>query len=270
MTTAVKTTNYLVPSSGQTNCVPVTGTFSASPFLIDWRQYVIDNMNFQPQGVYIDNRSGTGTLTLTINPLGFVIEVPAGSFGGYAFPAPNGQTMTVTGLGAANLFFVDYPLLPSGRDVNLINTANVNIKSQSIPLLVTPSALAQGALPYVVNLEPLAASAVQYTITGAAVSGTATPTANTNMRYLHISASENASLAAAGIVTVTVTLNGIQVFNEGIYLPASATSIIGKTDIARIPFESVAFNAGAAGTLVTTISTALATGQIDVNAYFGA
>ena len=261
-----QSTNYLVPSAGSTTCVKLTPILSVTPTLVDWRQFKLDNKNFQPQGVFIDNTLGASDVTITINPIGYNIVCKAGQSKEAQFPAPNGQTASLVGNGVANLIFVDYPVLPSGSLVTIDGTPTVNIGNTPLPVSVPISV--SGA-PYLVNLEPLAASAVQYTITGAAVSGTATPTANTNMRYLQITASEDASLAAAGIVTVTVTLNGTQVYQEGIYLPASAGSIIGKTDIARIPFESIAFNAGVAGALVTTISTALATGQIDVNAYFG-
>jgi hypothetical protein len=63
-----KTTNYMVPSNGQTHAVVFQGNFSAAPFLVDWRQYAIDNEKFQPQGVFIDNTAGTVPIQIQVLP----------------------------------------------------------------------------------------------------------------------------------------------------------------------------------------------------------
>src|SRR5579863_4501214 len=86
------TTNYLVPSSGDTHCVPVVGNFTPTPTLLDWKQFSESSFPFQPQGVFIDNTQNANALTITILPLGWNINVAAGAQFMTPFPAPAAQT----------------------------------------------------------------------------------------------------------------------------------------------------------------------------------
>jgi hypothetical protein len=129
------TTNYMVPAGGTTHAVQVQGEFSNVPYVIDWRQYKIDNFPFQPQGVFIDNTNGTTPLNIVVGPLGWKVSCPAGEQIQTQFPAPNGQTCSITGdqNNTAQVIFVDFPVLPSGQgasnaqpvtgDVTVDNTA---------------------------------------------------------------------------------------------------------------------------------------------------
>jgi hypothetical protein len=150
------TTNYLVPSNGQTHCVSFTGNFSSIPALIDWRQFAIDNQKFQPQGVFIDNSAGTTPLVITILPIGYKVVCGAGMTSQQQFPAPNGQTCTITGdpANVATVYFVDFPVLPSGLSATITNTVNTNISSISpgVTIPVQPTASAQGNAPYNDNI----------------------------------------------------------------------------------------------------------------------
>src|SRR5579883_898130 len=104
--TAVQdTVNYLVPSSGNTHAVEVSGVFSGVPQTGDWRQFGIDSFPFQPQGVFIDNTYGVGPLTITIAPLNWNIVCPAGAQKSANFPAPNGQSYSIVGDGQATCIF---------------------------------------------------------------------------------------------------------------------------------------------------------------------
>lgn len=112
-TSQFATTNFLVPAGGTTHAVMFTGGFTPQPFAIDWRQFKIDAFPFQPQGVYVDNIDGTTAVTIAIQPMGYRIVVAAGTSAARSFPAPNGQTCTITGDPAAtttSIVFVDYPV----------------------------------------------------------------------------------------------------------------------------------------------------------------
>lgn len=266
-----KMRNYMVPSNGTTNGVLVTATLSATPLLLDWRQYTIDNAYFQPQGVYIDNSAGTGTLTITINPVGWQVTVPAGGQLATSFPAPNGETMSVTGLGNATMIFVDYPVLPSATAVTLQGTANVNIANvtSTNPLFVIPTPLSQG-LPYR-DQEYVPQTEYHYgSITGSGTSVTITPTTtNQNLRKLLIYVSGDATNSGASEIAVTVTANGNPCFQRTIILPTAAPSPL-ITDSYLVCEEDFGFIGIplAAGAVVVTISHVLTTGVMDVNTYF--
>lgn len=269
-----KTTNYMVPSNGQTHAIVFQGQFSSAPLLIDWRQYAIDNELFQPQGVFIDNSAGTTSLVITILPIGYKVTCPAGLQVQAQFPAPNGQTATIVGdpANTATVTFVDFPVLPSGNSTVITNTANVNLASVSagVRVPVDPNPMAAGnTLPYR-DQEYVPQAEFHYlSLSGATTSVNVTPTlANQNLRKLKISASGDATLAVAGEITLTATLNAVTIFTRTVYL--TATTPAGSPMIEVLcdeNFDMIGLPA-AAGNLTVSITTALATGKIDINAYF--
>ncbi len=266
-TTPINTINYLVPAVGNTHAVVLQGTFSAQPYVEDWQAFSNQNSKFLPQGVFIDNSAGTSDLVITLQPLNFVAVVcKAGTRGQYQFLAPNNLTVEITGGGVATVAFVDFPVLPNSGSVYVENTVDTNIVS-SITLPVLPPVNVLG-VPYSVQQTPAAATCKYLTLSGAAVTANVAPPANSNLRKLVMAITDNATLAAAGICLVTVTLNGTQVFKENVYIPAAPGNSQLQGWHRDIPFDGVAFNTGAAGTLVVTIGTALATGILDLNAYF--
>lgn len=275
---AQKTSNYLIPSSGGTQAVPVIGVFSAQAEIIDWRQYANDvDGPFSPQGVYIDNTQGTGTLTVEIfaggsaSSLGvpfWTIECAAGTRVTENFPAPTGQLVSITGDGEATVIFVNYPVLPEANAVT-VQGGTVNIGGQ--PISTTPTVNAAGA-PYQVQEIPVAASAqFNNSITGATTSsGNIAPgAANQYLRKLTLRLTGNVSLGAAGLNTITATLNGTQIWKGSVYIPAAAANVAEywKEEL-DFTSDNIGLNYGA-GNLVVTVSTALATGSLEINAYTG-
>ncbi len=113
------TTNYLIPSAGQTQHVTYSGALTATPVLLDWRNYAVNNQPFIPQGAFIDNSLGTGDIVVNIQPLNYNVVVKAGVSQAVQFPAPAQCTMSVTGLGQAVLVFVNFPVLPTNPTVNI-------------------------------------------------------------------------------------------------------------------------------------------------------
>ena len=265
------TANYLVPLDGTTHTVAMSGVASATPQIIDWNTFSVNNFPFVPQGAFVDNTGGSGTLTLTILPLGFNVTIPAGTSRVVGWPAPKTQQTQITGSGAFTIFFVDYPVFTSdaaaaaGNSTVYIGNTPVPVSESTLDGIVSSSYAAQGITSH---LGAIGMTAVAGTISGTGTSVALTPPANSNLRKLLLSLSENATLATAGIDTITATLNGVQIFSEGIYIPAAAVSGVGLAYHRNIEFESIAANAGATGNLTVAIDTALATGQLNVNAYF--
>jgi len=264
----VNTKNYLVPAGGLTHGVIYSGVFSLTPLNIDWRSFSVDNYPFEPQGVFIDNSEGTGPLIINIQPIDYNVTCPAGVTAQFQFPAPAGMTMSIIGNGQASLVFVDFPVLPNNGLVEIGGTPNINIASVQAGLImpVQPMLDFNGA-PYNVTNHPAQAQAYQANITGTATSAAITPTPNTNIRKLRLEISDNATLATAGNNPLTVTLNGVNIYAAHPYIPATAPSGIGAYVI-DLSFDDFAFTSGASGNLVVTLGAALATGYLDINAYF--
>ena len=262
------TINYLVPAAGNTHAVILYGNFSATPYTEDWQAFSQQNWKFIPQGVFIDNTQGTGDITVTIQPLGYVAAVcKAGTRGQFQYLAPNNQVVSITGNGYATLGFVDFPVLPNSGAVQVENTVSVDIVAASATVPTQPAVNASG-VPYQVQQQPANMTAEYLTLTGATVTASVTPPANTNLRKLVLSITDNATLAAAGYELITITLNGATIFKENVYVPAAAlaNSLMGYHR--DLSFDGAAANVGATGTLAVTIGTALATGIMDINAYF--
>jgi hypothetical protein len=95
-----------------------------------------------------------------------------------------------------------------------------------------------------------------------------TPPANSNLRKLLISVTDNATQATAGEDMITVALNGVKIFAEPVYVPAVALDTGGQLYHRDIDFGGTGFNTGSAGALTVTLGAALATGSLNVNAYF--
>lgn len=269
-----KTTNYMVPSSGQTHCIALKGSFSAVPYIMDWRQFAIDNEKFQPQGAFIDNSLGATALTITILPINYIVSCPAGQMLQAQFPAPNGQTCQITGdpNNPAAIFFVDFPVLPSTTQTSVLNTVNVDLQSANPAAVVTVNPNPMGAgntLPYRDQEYVPVTETHQLALTGAAVTVNVVPTvANQNLRLLKLFLTGDAAMAAAGENTVTVTLQGVVIFTRKFYLPnaAPAAPLPGFT-LAELDFGMIGQPA-AAGNLTIALATALSVGQLDANAYF--
>ena len=259
--------NYMVPASGQTHGVTFEGPVPAQPTLIDWRQYTIDNAPFQPQGVLIDNTQGTAPLIITFPVMGWTVTCPAGNQLQTSFPAANGQNCYVQGDGVntVTMIFVDYPVLPSGTQVSVSGTVQVNIASPN-PLPVQPNINVAG-VPYQFTLIPSASTFSTFNIPATNLSGNVAPTPNTNLKKLRVSITGEATLGAAAEIVVTVTLNGVTIFTDNVFVPAVAGTGA-QLYSTELDFSNVALPVGAAGTLVTTLSAALATGVVRTQGWF--
>lgn len=257
------TQNYLVPASGQTHSVQLSGVYSAVPSVQDWQQFKVDNFPFIPQGVFIDNTQGAAPLVINIQPINFNIVCPAGTSGQFQFPATASQQWSITGNGQASVFAVDFPVLPGGQSSSIGNTVNVNVASANnaaAPVYTIPANL-PGGLPYYVQRQVLPLTSEYLSTTGAAV--TVIPGA-LNLRKMKLTVSGDATLAAAGRTLITVALNAVTIYKQSVYLPIAAPGIGQVFDVA---FDDAALNAGA-GNLSLSAGTVLTAGLIELNAWF--
>jgi hypothetical protein len=256
------TTNYLVPSSGGTHCVPVTALWTSNPAILDWRQFSESSFPFMPQGVFVDNSQNANPLLIQILPLGWNINVAAGVQLMTPFPAPLAQTAQVSssgGGGTATLMFVDFPVLPFQSSAGVAGGSVVTISGQ--PITVLPSnvatALAQGTQP-VSNVE-LVTSPGEWTLTSAPAAATApsaTRAAVAGVRHIlrSIQASVNAT-AAQGTPIVFVVRDGATgvgtiLWQDRIIVP------IGFTDDISVSGLNIAGTTGNAMTVEATAAPA--------------
>ena len=114
--------------------------------------------------------------------------------------------------------------------------------------------------------EPNTATTLVFgTATAAGSTALPAPPAGTSIRKLRLTFSENATLAAAGIENVQITLNGAVIFEDDLYLPATALTNNTVAYKADIEFDEIAFVEGA---FDVVLGTALATGQVSVAGWF--
>lgn len=271
--TSFRTFNYLVPANGTTHVyltqiaasgVAASGNFAAIQF---------DGIPFRPQGVWIDNTNGTGEAIVTIQPIGFSMKVPAGANMAANFPSTENLKYSVTGTGTVNLFWADFPLLPNSTvaTLDLTNTGGVlpvEIQSILAGTIFDVSLTNTAATPVYTRKSASAINSYNGTVSGTETSDSIVVTNNVSFKKLRLSLSDNATLAAAGINTITVNVGGVNIFSEGVFVPGAAldtTGLLWEVDLD--------FTAGEINTLtddvIITLSTALATGQLNYNFYIG-
>lgn len=186
-----------------------------------------------------------------------------------------GQNVNVTNPATAPVLT---SLLMSGNPISLANPlfAEISQAGNSVtaanPLF---AALSEGGLvvsptnALSVAKIPKAASLVSQTLTPVAGANALTaPPANVNLRRLRLSVSDDATIAAAGENTITLTQSGVVIFAETIYMPATALDSKGLLWYADLDLSDVAFATGATPSLSLSVTTAFATGVFNVNAYY--
>lgn len=248
---ATPTQNYLMPSNGVTHAVSFNDTLSASPTEYDFRSLKLDQYPFTPQGAFIDNSANATAAKFTVQGIGYTFVVPGGFSATVNFPAPKNLVIEATGGGDVPITWVDFPVLPQ------------MFSASGAALPVTVPAVPAGATGYSVVEQPapLFTNNANAALINTGVIGA--PPANANLRKLVLEITSNATLAAAGELTLTFTLNGNQVYQTAVYIGAG---FAGWSKV--LDFDSIAPNVGGAGTLNVTFSAALTAGHLVANAYY--
>ncbi len=252
-------TNYLVPAIGNIAGIGMGINLSATEYPVNFQQVGNNGVPFVPQSVYVDNSAGTGTVIIKSQGLNFnCCAVPPGAVQAVNFPSIANDTYLITGAGNVNLVWTNAPALGAPSEVSATITGNPGVNAT-----ITNSELNTTISPK--SIDP------HYTsISGAAVSAIFTPTVvNSNLIKLVMSFSENSTLAAAGLTTLSVTsnANGVLLYKQNVYLPAATAAASINTLPIVLDFPTLAQNAFNSDFTVA-LSTALATGVLDINAYF--
>jgi hypothetical protein len=232
------TTNYLVPSSGGTHCVPITATFTAVPNVLDWRQFSESSFPFMPQGVFIDNTLNVNPVTISILPIGWNVVCPAGAQLQTPFPAPAAQTAQVTssgGGGIATLMFVDFPVLPFQTSPTISGTG-VTILGQPISTLPSNVASAAAQTGGPVSNVQLVADPGEWSLTNApaaATVATAVRGAVAGVKHIlrSIQGSIQAVVAQATPVIVEVLDGGTIIWQDRLIAPAGFNGCVSVTGL---------------------------------------
>lgn len=261
--TAYATRNLLVPAAGTTRCVVSSGTASANPIYVSFGNVDFEGQPFSPQAAIVDNTGSSSAVSIKILPIGYTIVVPAGVVQSVQFPAPAGLSAAITGGGNFLVYWVDYPIFPNN---SVVQVSGGTVQATLAPGSTVAIPQTTGTGPYLQTQVPTTATLGAASITTATTATIAT-VVGANLRRLRISISGDASLAAAGRTTITVTNNaGATITKFSIFVPGTA----GTTQALLLDHLDV-FDASdmSADTSVTiTLSTALATGQLDFQIWY--
>lgn len=169
-------------------------------------------------------------------------------------------------------------LLMGGNPVSLANPLFSEISQAGAAVTAANplySALSEAGVvvsatnPLSVKEIPTAATLVTESLTPAAGANALTaPPANVNVRRLRLSISGDATLAAAGENAIQLSQSGVVIFDETIYMPATALDTAGLLWSADVDLSDVTFNTGGSPTLSLDVTTAFATGKFNINAYY--
>lgn len=231
----------------------VTGN-NGDPFIVDF----FDFPAF-PQGAAQQNLAPVGqNVTVTNTPLPVSVPNPLPVADTTLAPTITSGSPAASGVSTASTIWT------SGAAVAPANP--LPVADTTLSGLV--SSLAPAASGLTTIAKPAPATLVSGTATASGTTTIGTPPANSNLRKLLLSVTENAAQATAGEDLLTMALNGVTVFAEPVYIPATALATNGQLYQRDIDLSNVSFNAGATGTLTATLATALTSGSVNVNAYF--
>ena len=143
-----------------------------------------------------------------------------------------------------------------------INTQDINV------IRVTRPSTVSNTLAFNTVKSAMGGTLISGEVTAAGSTVIGTPPPNQLIRKLRIELTDNATMAAAGLNTLSVTLNGTKIYSTQVYIPATALDSSGYLAIIDIDLSCIGFTSGASGTLAVTLGAALATGAVIVNSYF--
>ena len=167
------------------------------------------------------------------------------------FPSIEGDTYSITGNGTANLLWTNAPTLANQAE----NVTATILSSQSNQVSVYRWLDWGGQ--------------TQFSLLAGQTTANSTTNGLTAIRNLMCTVSANASLAVEGFTTLSILLNGYYLYQQNLWLPAVAGVGIQPIILPIAIPDSVEFTTnGGAGLFEATLSTALATGTIDVNGFF--
>ena len=244
---AIPTFNFLVPQDGTTHSVRSQFLASATPYQINWAGFnSANNIPFRPQGFRIDTTLCSANTIITLLPIGMSMTIPKSVVAWYSFPAPEGQTVAITGNGPCIIDWVNFPVVAQD---NSIDAAILNALLN--PVIQPPPA-------------PTPPSPVHYTRSaGANNFNTTDASMKPSTLMFNVSVSSNATIAAAGLLNIIVA-NGSNLgtamwfYNEDVYL-TNANTNVSYNELRNFP---AGFSAPTNGNFYVFLSTPLTAGEV--------
>ncbi len=259
-------TNLQAPADGRTHQIIWNSTLPGGLDEQNFSSVGQYYSNFRPQGCRLDATLATGPVKILETNSGFFQVVDAKmveTFMVPGVPVPN-YVLTGNAGDVVAVTFYDFPVFHSANgSTNVAQAVTVN----NNPLDVSVPASVAGT-PYAVQAVPLPPKLIFGSATVVGATALTAPPASVNLRKLRVTISGDATLAAAGEQTLSVTLAGVVVWQDVLWLPLTAQVENGLIYKADIPFPDIAYNTTAAPTFGITLGTALATGKVNVAGWF--
>jgi len=210
---------------------------------------------FVAQGVKINCTNTTGGVSFNQNG-GEGFYVDAGNVLYVMLEALNTQEFFITGNAGDTpvITFYDFPIFPF-----LINTPSSS-SIQQVSITNTPIAVTPPATPLL-----YAQTYVAVTATGATTLRTSA--AAELITKIKISLTPNAIQTTAGLITLTLTANGVVIFEDNIYVPSAVGTSPSDIYSETLEFDSFNVSLPNASLLTATLSVALTGGQFNINTY---
>ena len=177
----------------------------------------------------------------------------------------------MTGAGAVNLYFFDFPALPDNGGQVTISGQPIDVAITGQPIGVTGSAQAAGNVSYETDNVPRPLTAGQGDLAGSSTNTTLSFTvpvaAGTNIRKIMLSLTEDAIVSAAGDVSITVTLGSTAIFKDFSYVPAAALVANGTLWQRVVDFGDCGIPTGTNTDVTIATSVALLGGTLSANVF---
>jgi len=237
--------NFMAPATGTPNSVPVSGPFSATPLVVDFRENSIDGSPFVPQGLFADNTAGAAPLVIAIQGMNWSVVVPIGAQITAQYPAPIGQIVSITGNNAAgSVIFCDFPVLPSqiggsaggGGPVTIADGADVTLGAKAD----APAANDTGSFSLMAFIKKMSASLTSMlTIWAAPATGTRTDVASATADTVILAANANRKGAvifndSTAILRLLLAAGTASATNRTVDLAAGANIVLNPGDYTGI------------------------------------
>ena len=277
--------NILPSANVAVECKPkvapkVLNFVGAETFTLDFSSYINSGVIDGIQGLYIDNSANANKLTISVPDTSQNISFPANAqgyvpiicstFAKFSVSSANSGTTIILPYNFAGPAFI-FPANALAFDAN----GNLLVSDPDISAASLGNAIAVGEYAFGNNdalLQRHLGTEMYYaSIAPGATTATIIPAPGSGAYYLKsllVRMSENATLATAGEITLTISEGSTTLLVLHPYIPAAAVGGIGLADLLKLEsLDYVAHNAATA--LTITLSTALATGTIDVVATGG-
>ena len=268
-TSGFQTSNLIIPALNYTQAVKWSIDATATPQELDFG--VLANQNqqsFTPQAVKINNTQGTEACVLTVLETGDQVTIPAGALGTRQITGITNAQISVTGSGAVDIFFFDWPAFPDSEGYVQIANLPLPVQITGQPVDMSGSSQATGGVSYEVDNvpRPLVATAGDLVGAAGATAVTFTVATSSNIRKILLGLTEDVIQTTAGDMTITLkNAAGTILWVGHVYVPAAA--LVGAGTLADFVIDFGDCAIASDTPLTFTLSAAPLGGTVYANVY---